>query len=337
MSRTLKIAFWATVIGQIILLLAFIAVKENTLRTGTSVLLQTVPIDPRSVIQGDFAILNYEIAEPQGYNVGRTGQTLYVELFEGPEGVWVAGQYLEEKPDSDVVFIKGTLNSRGRLEFGIDTFFIPEGTGHIIERSRDVKVRVAVDSSGTAVIEELLVDGLPFDPRRPPDDRTGQNRTAQPQPPPESVELPPGQARPLSGKDGMVGVDEFKVDVNGDALEFRHRVMFALPDTEITVTFNNSSTINSHNLVIVLSATRDAVAAAGITAGPANDWVTPGDNRVIANTGLVGPGETGEVRFPAPQPGIYQFVCTFPGHNSTMFGDFIVIDRVEGAVPQRKP
>ena len=38
MSRTLKIAFWATVIGQIILLLAFIAVKEDTLRSGTSVM-----------------------------------------------------------------------------------------------------------------------------------------------------------------------------------------------------------------------------------------------------------------------------------------------------------
>ncbi|MCH7737389.1 MAG: GDYXXLXY domain-containing protein [Chloroflexi bacterium] len=337
MSRSLKVAFWATVAGQIILLLAFIAVKENTLRTGTSVLLQTVPIDPRSVLQGDFAILDYEIAELPGHIVVRTGQTLYVELLEGPEGVWAAGQYLEERPDSDAVFIKGTVNSRGRLEFGIDTFFIPEGTGRIIERSTDVKVRVAVDSSGTAVIEDLLIDGLPFEPRRQLDAPTGQTPIPQPQRPPGGDDLPPGQARPLSGKDGLVGVDEFSVDVNGDALEFRHRFMFALPDVEITVTFNNSSSLNSHNLVIVLSGTKDAVAADGITAGPANDWVPPLDNRVIANTSLLGPGETGEVRFLAPQPGVYQFVCTFPGHSSTMFGDFIVLDRAEGSAPQRKP
>ena len=63
MSRTLKIAFWATVAGQIILLLVFIGFKENTLRSGTSVLLQAVPIDPRSPLQGDYAILDYEIAE----------------------------------------------------------------------------------------------------------------------------------------------------------------------------------------------------------------------------------------------------------------------------------
>jgi len=167
-SRSLKIAFWATVAGQIILLLAFIAVKENTLLTGTSVLLQTVPIDPRSLLQGDFAILDYEIAElPGGFAGSRQGDRIYVELFEGPDGVWVAGRYAREKPDSDRVFIKGKVNDRGRLSFGIDAFFIPEGTGHIIERSRDVKARVSINSSGSAVIEDLLVDGLPFDPRRP--------------------------------------------------------------------------------------------------------------------------------------------------------------------------
>ena len=335
MSRTLKIAFWATVLGQIILLLAFIAVKENTLRTGTSVLLQTAPIDPRSVLQGDFAILDYEIAELPGHLVVRTGQVFYVELFEGPEGVWAAGRYLEERPDSDAVFIKGTVNSRGRLEFDIDNFFVPEGTGDIIERSTDVKALVVVSSSGSAVLEDLIVDGFPFDPRRPPD-ALERGKLIPPQPP-ERVDLPPGQSRPMSAKDELVGVDEFQVDVNGDALEFRHPVMFALPDVEITVTFINSSSVNSHNLVIVQSKTKDAVAADGITAGPAYDWVPPKDNRVIAHTSLVGPGETGEMRFPAPKPGIYQFVCTFPGHSSTMFGDFIVLDRAEGTVPQRKP
>ena len=75
MSLPLKLAFWATVAGQIILLLAFIAIKENTLRTGTSVLLQTVPIDPRSILQGDFAILDYEIADLGGRSV-RQGETV---------------------------------------------------------------------------------------------------------------------------------------------------------------------------------------------------------------------------------------------------------------------
>ena len=296
-------------------LLAFIGVKENVLRTGTSVLLQTVPVDPRSLLQGDFAILDYEIAElPAWAGDARQGDRYYVELIEGDDGVWRADRYSRLKIDSAEVFIKGTVNSRGRLDLGIGTYFIPEGTGRIIDSADDVKVRVAVSSGGSAVIEELLIDGKPFDPRK----------LTQPLRPPVDENLPPGQVRPASGKDLLIGVDEFQIDVKGDALEFRHKFMFALADREIVVTFNNSSSVNSHNLVIVESKTKDAVAADGTTAGPANNWVPPGDDRVIANTVLLDPGTSGEVTFTAPAPGTYQFVCTFPGHNFTMFGEFSV-------------
>ena len=187
MSLPLKIAFWATVAGQIILLLAFIAVKEDVLRSGTTVLLQTVPIDPRSLLQGDFAILDYEIAELPDWAASRRGDTIYVELFEGADGVWLARQYLMERPGSDRLFIKGTVDSRGRLEFGIDNYFIPEGTGHIIEGATDVEVRVAVSSGGSAVIEELLVDGEPFDPKQPPE----PSPRDLPPPPPQPALPPP--------------------------------------------------------------------------------------------------------------------------------------------------
>ena len=91
-----------------------------------------------------------------------------MDLFEDGDGVWRARGYLYEKPGPNRVFIAGTVKSDGRLEFGIDTFFLPEGTGHLVERARDVKVRASVDDNGKAVIEDLIVDGLPFDPRRPP-------------------------------------------------------------------------------------------------------------------------------------------------------------------------
>ena len=187
MSGILKIAFWATVAGQIVLLLAFIAVKENTLHTGTSVLLQTVPIDPLSLLQGEYVVLDYEIAElPENRRGAASGTIVYVTLRESPSGLWRASRYSNTQPDTDQLFIKGTTNERKRLEFGIDTFFIPEGTGHIIERSRDVKVLVAINSNGTAAIDDLIVDGLPFDPSRP-----DPVITKEPPPLPESDEPPP--------------------------------------------------------------------------------------------------------------------------------------------------
>ena len=56
------------------------------------------------------------------------------------------------------------MNDRRRLDFGIGTFFVPEGTGHIVEDARDVKVVVSLSASGDAVIKTVLVDGLPFNP-----------------------------------------------------------------------------------------------------------------------------------------------------------------------------
>lgn len=41
---------------------------------------------------------------------------------------------------------------------------------------------------------------------------------------------------------------------------------------------------------------------------------------IIAHTRLVGPGETDEITFSVPSKGLYDFLCTFPGHYGTMRG-----------------
>ena len=114
------------------------------------------------------------------------------------------------------------------------------------------------------------------------------------------------------------------IAADGDALQFNTGMLSAQAGSEVVLTFNNVSTINQHNWVLVNAGDKDAVAADGTAAGPANDWIKPDDPRVIAHTGLLDPGTTGEVRFTAPAAGAYEFVCTFPGHNFTMFGDFQV-------------
>ena len=50
-------------------------------------------------------------------------------------------------------------------------------------------------------------------------------------------------------------------------------------------------------------------------------WIPAGDDRILAHSGLLDPGETEVVSFSAPFVGTYQFVCTFPGHAATMFGN----------------
>jgi azurin len=114
------------------------------------------------------------------------------------------------------------------------------------------------------------------------------------------------------------------ISVDGNNLKFNAQKFSARAGAEVTLKFNNVSTINQHNWVLVPSGAKDAVATAGVTAGPANGWVPAGDARVIAKSRLLDPGANDEVRFTAPAAGAYQYVCTFPGHNFTMFGDFVV-------------
>ncbi len=166
MSRRTTILFAALVATQVIILVAFAGVRQIALSQGREVVLQTVPVDPRSLLQGDYAILDYEIAELPDYLLdARPGDIAYVLLQESPES-WYAINYQRDEPVGKSVYIQGRVDEGGRLDFGIGTYFVPEGTGRIIEQADDVKVVVVLDDQGNAVIKEVLVDGEPFDPDR---------------------------------------------------------------------------------------------------------------------------------------------------------------------------
>ena len=127
------------------------------------------------------------------------------------------------------------------------------------------------------------------------------------------------QAPAPSARPGLL-----EIGVNGDALTFDKESFEVASGSEVVLAFNNVSSINQHNWVVVQDGTKDIVTLRGTAAGPGNDWVQPGDTDVVAKTKLLGPGESGEMRFTAPPAGTYQFVCTFPGHNFAVFGDFVV-------------
>ena len=95
-----------------------------------------------------------------------------------------------------------------------------------------------------------------------------------------------------------------------------------LPVKRVTVRFRNISQAQQHNWVLVENGTKDDVTADGVAAGADNHWVAPDDPRVFIQTGLLEPETTGRVPFVVPPAGTYQFVCTFPAHNITMFGTF---------------
>ncbi len=82
--------------------------------------------------------------------------------------------------------------------------------------------------------------------------------------------------------------------------------------------------IMGHNFVLLKQGV-DVVTFGNKAATFANNGYIPeGTEDVIAYTKIIGAGETTVVEFDAPKPGIYDFLCSFPGHYSIMKGKFIV-------------
>jgi len=82
-----------------------------------------------------------------------------------------------------------------------------------------------------------------------------------------------------------------------------------------------------HNVVITAAEDKQAVANEATTAGPANDYLKPNDDRVIAHTKLLGGGEKDSVTFKTADlkaGGDYDFFCSFPGHWAIMTGKVVV-------------
>lgn len=168
MTKPATRLFFAVIALQIIGLVAFAAVKHYAIATGTEVVLQGAPVDPRSLMQGDYAILNYEIAVvPDRYKDSfETGDDMIVLLTKRDQ-VWEATEYLTDDWVARLrneVFIRGEMQSNGSIDFGIGTYFVPEGKGRIVEQARDLKIRVSLSDDGDATVVGVILDGIDFEP-----------------------------------------------------------------------------------------------------------------------------------------------------------------------------
>lgn len=101
--------------------------------------------------------------------------------------------------------------------------------------------------------------------------------------------------------------------------------------TDFTITLNHVGKLPvaamGHNVVVTAASDMAAVAADGIAAGAAAGYIKAGDERVIAQTDLIGGGESASVTFAVSKikdGGPYEFFCSFPGHAALMKGTISV-------------
>jgi uncharacterized membrane-anchored protein len=152
--------------------------RLSLINSGREITLQTVPVDPRSLFRGDYVILNYEVSQakdvvtPKGI---KRNDKVYVHLMRDAEGKWSVQKLTEIRPDisgpSDVILKATVTNVIGRqknrsksvrLKYGIESYFVPEGTGKALEkkvRERTIAAIVAVGRDGEAAIKGLDIAG----------------------------------------------------------------------------------------------------------------------------------------------------------------------------------
>jgi uncharacterized membrane-anchored protein len=158
---------------QVVILVGLIVSRIMPLATGETVLLRVVPVDPRDMFRGDYVILSYEFtrvwpgqipglaAPAPGGPLQGQDRTVYVSLAREPDGRhWRAAGFSVERPQSGV-FLRGTLNRWGMLEFGIESYYVQQGTGREYEeaiRSRRLSAEVAVAPDGKAALRALRIE-----------------------------------------------------------------------------------------------------------------------------------------------------------------------------------
>lgn len=135
-----------------------------------------------------------------------------------------------------------------------------------------------------------------------------------------------------SDKPAAVVADCATVIEGSDAMQFNvGSITIPASCTEFKITLNHTGTMPivamGHNVVITTMADMKAVAAEGMGAGAAANYIKADDARVIAHTKVIGGGESTSVSFPVSKlqgSGPYEFFCSFPGHSAMMKGTIAV-------------
>jgi len=178
------VLFGAAGLIQIGLVGLMVVDRVVILRTGSDVILQTRPLDPRDFLRGDYVVLGYDISSvPAGALKDQRSTGLdalvFVKLAPNRDGFYeaISVHAAPVEVASPEVLIRGRIISGAQcgvdrrtfcgtlqVRYGIERYFVPEGEGKKLESARNQRkltVVAAVVPTGRAAIKRLLIDGEP--------------------------------------------------------------------------------------------------------------------------------------------------------------------------------
>ncbi len=164
----------AGAIAQVVVLVGMIALRTVPFLGGKTVLLKVQPIDPRDMFRGDYVTLSYAFSvipakgvpgHPLGHDgadlAALQGKTVYLALLADADGIHYHGGGYSLTPPDGGLYLRGRLTGWNRALFGIENYYVQEGTGHKYEdamRSHHLWAEVTVAADGEAIVKGLRIE-----------------------------------------------------------------------------------------------------------------------------------------------------------------------------------
>ena len=114
-----------------------------------------------------------------------------------------------------------------------------------------------------------------------------------------------------------------------DLMKFDKTELRAKAGKKVKLTLRHKGKLDinvmGHNLVILKKGVNIIDFTARAATSKDTGYIPEGsENEIIAHTEMIGGGQTSSIEFNAPEAGVYDFICSFPGHSALMKGKFIV-------------
>jgi len=157
-----KIKWYIIAVNLVGLLMFFnfgILSKEKVLDKGELVLLELAPVDPRSLMQGDYMRLRYEISETDFLYLDSIAKRGYCVIKLNDSGIAKKVRIQEQlKPlNNNELLIKYTCDN-WNLNIGAESFFFQEGEGEKYEAAKYGGLKI--DKEGNSVLIGLYDENL---------------------------------------------------------------------------------------------------------------------------------------------------------------------------------
>ncbi len=149
-----KVLLLVTVVIVLLLCNYTIWQRENLISNGRTVLLELAPVDPRSLMQGDYMALRYDLERKvelqQPIKESKDGQ---IVLGVDGRGVGTFRSFASKiKPSDGEVVVKYRIR-KGQLKIATNAFFFQEGHGEHYQNARYGEFRLS--PNGDAILVAL--------------------------------------------------------------------------------------------------------------------------------------------------------------------------------------